>query len=100
MRFLTDFNEIEHGHYIWADIEDAEVIFDGDLQLGHTAELTDGEAHWCVGIITGIDSERGLVLLIIDWQTWRSMRHPRRELEYAEPRGKETLSLPTDQSGS
>jgi hypothetical protein len=82
MRFLMDFNEIEHDQYIWADVEDAEVLLEGDLRVGRTAELTDGVAHWCVGIITEIDSKRGLIRLVIDWQTWRSMRHPRRELVF------------------
>jgi hypothetical protein len=94
MRFLTDFNEIENDRYIWADVEDAEVLFEGDLQVGRRAELTDGVAHWCVGTITGVDSNRGLVRLVIDWQTWRSMRHPRREFEYAGTRDSKTLSLP------
>jgi len=95
MRFLTDFNEIENDNFIWADVEDAEILFEGDLQVGHTAELTDGVAHWCVGVITDVDSDRGLVRLVIDWQTWRSMRHPRREFVYAETRGSGTLRSPT-----
>lgn len=94
MRFLTDFNEIENS-YIWVDVEDAEVLFEGDLQVGRTAELTDGVAHWCVGIITDVDSNRGLAHVAIDWQTWRSMRHPRREFVYAGSRGSKALSLPT-----
>jgi hypothetical protein len=94
MRFLTDFNEIEDHHHIWVDVEDAEVLFEGDLQLGRPAELTDGAAHWCVGIIDDIDTERGLIRLVIDWQTWRSTRHLHREFVYTGGRGSEALSLP------
>lgn len=94
MRFLTDFNEIEDHRFIWADVADAEVLFEGDLQVGRPAELTDGAAHWCVGIITDVEADRGLVRLDIDWQTWRSTRHPHRDFEYAGGRGNEVLSLP------
>ncbi len=77
MRFLTDFNEIENEDRIWADLDDAEFFFERDLQIGRPVELTDGAGHWCVGIVIGLDLDRRLIRLKIDWQTWRSERHPR-----------------------
>ncbi len=77
MRFLTDFNEIENEDRIWADLDDAEFFFEGNLQIGQPVELTDGAGHWCVGIITDFDLTQRLIHLRIDWLTWRSTRYPR-----------------------
>lgn len=77
MRFLTDFNEIESGDRIWADLDDAAFFFEADLRVGRAVELTDGAGHWCAGVITEVDPARRLVRLRIDWQTWRSARYPR-----------------------
>jgi hypothetical protein len=88
MRFLTDFNEIENEDRIWADLDDANFVFEADLQPGRTIELYDGAGHWCVGIITEIDRDRRLVRAKLDWQTWRSARYPRnRELVAAHSAG-------------
>lgn len=80
MRFLVDFNEIENEDRIWADLDDADLFFEGYLEKGQPVELTDGAGHWCVGIITDFDLAQRLVHLRIDWQTWRSTRYPRNKV--------------------
>ncbi len=100
MRFLVDFNEIENGGRIWADLDDAPFFFEGDLQAGREVQLFDGAGHWCVGIITDVDLDRRLVRLRIDWQTWRSERYPSIAQDFRSPPARYRARFATSERAS
>jgi len=72
MRLWVDFNEIESEQYVEADLEFAGFFLERDLVVGQEADLFDGAGHECGGTIIRVDRPKGIVGLVIDWQTWTS----------------------------
>jgi hypothetical protein len=72
MRLWADFNDIEEGNYVVADLDYAQFFRDEDLHEGAPVNLFDGGGHECQGVIVAVDSGNRLVRVELDWTTWRS----------------------------